>query len=676
MSLAPGQTLIDRYRIVALLGQGGFGAVYRGWDANLQRACAIKENLETSPEAQRQFEHEAQILAGLAHPALPRVLDHFFIPDQGQYLVMDYVDGQDLAEKLEQANGPLSETQVTLWIVQVCEALTYLHSQKQPIIHRDIKPANIRITSEGRAMLVDFGIAKVHDPTASTTMGARAVTPGYSPPEQYGMASTTSQSDIYALGATTYHMLTGHKPLESVQRMMGNIMPGPGKLNPAISAHAEQAVLKAMEPMPADRFTTAAGFAVALQGLSPVQGSSKPVLQVTGVSPQAAPAMRVAKPIRQPHVVIPAPPPSRPLGLPAHIPGWVWALGGLALVGMCVLLTVLAAASLESVPTAAPAVFLPTELPLPEAPAATTPAEGGQPTATTAALPVSNDTPTPTHTVTAANPPPEPSGDTPSACTSVGQRWLSPLDGMTLLCVPAGDFAMGSNTAQDPQAEANETPQHTVYVSAFWMDLTEVTNAMYEICVRAGACNAPVKEGSFTHSDYYETAAYDNYPVLHLTHAEALAYCRWRGGRLPTEAEWEKAARGADGRLYPWGSAFDGVKLNFCDSNCPRRQPDSSANDGYADTSPVGAFPAGASPYGLLDMAGNVWEFVMDWFGGTYYASSPASNPPGPAAGEVYVVRGGAWDSKASLVRVAVRSTIQPEVSLDYVGFRCMMSAP
>ncbi|MBN1149006.1 MAG: serine/threonine protein kinase, partial [Anaerolineales bacterium] len=202
MPLAQGQTLHNRYRIVGLLGQGGFGAVYRAWDITFEIPCAIKENTETSEAAQRQFLREAKLLHVLRHPNLPLVKDYFFLPSQGQYLVMDYVEGQDLGEML--LNGPLEEARVLPWIMQVCDALSYLHSQNPPVIHRDIKPGNIKITPQGKAVLVDFGISKVYDPAMATTVGARAVTPGYSPPEQYGKGTTDARSDLYALGATLY----------------------------------------------------------------------------------------------------------------------------------------------------------------------------------------------------------------------------------------------------------------------------------------------------------------------------------------------------------------------------------------------------------------------------------------------------------------------------------------
>jgi peptide/nickel transport system substrate-binding protein len=274
MPLETGQILNNRYRIVKLLGQGGFGAVYRAWDINLERPRALKENLETSPEAQRQFKREAQILCDLEHPNLPRVVDHFVIPGQGQYLVMDYVEGEDLQAKLDQAGGPLPIGQVLPWILQVCEALEYLHSQSPPVIHRDIKPANIRVSTRtsgpeqvaGKARLVDFGIAKVYDAKLKTTLGARAVTPGYSPPEQYGLGATDAQSDIYALGATLYCLLTGREPPASVDIVSGSAAsPLPAhQVNSQVPMEIGAAIQKAMQVSRADRFASVSEFRMAL----------------------------------------------------------------------------------------------------------------------------------------------------------------------------------------------------------------------------------------------------------------------------------------------------------------------------------------------------------------------------------------------------------------------------
>jgi serine/threonine protein kinase len=246
VALSRDQTLQNRYRIIRLIGQGGFAAVYRAWDISLNRSCAVKENLDASAEAQRQFQKEASLLAALDHPNLPRVTDHFFIPGLGQYLVMDFIEGQSLEDRLKQKGAPLTQEETLPWIEQVCSALTYLHSRIPPIIHRDIKPANIIITPADQAILVDFGISKVYNTNLRTTVGAKAVTPGYSPPEQYGSGNTNARTDIYAIGATLYCLLTGQDPPESVERVVGNaIMVAPCRLNNQISSDVEIVILKA-----------------------------------------------------------------------------------------------------------------------------------------------------------------------------------------------------------------------------------------------------------------------------------------------------------------------------------------------------------------------------------------------------------------------------------------------
>ncbi|MFC1879605.1 protein kinase, partial [Chloroflexota bacterium] len=272
MPLIQGQVLQNRYRIAQLIEQGGFGAIYRAWDIVLARACALKENLDASPEAGRQFEREAKILADLSHPNLPRVTDHFFIPGQGQYLVMDLVEGQDLQSMLEDHGSPMNESRVLPWIEQVCDALAYLHAQQPAVIHRDIKPANIQITPQGKAMLVDFGIAKIYDPKLKTTIGARAVTPGFSPYEQYGHGRTDERTDIYALGATIYTLLCGQEPPESVQRIVRDPLKAPNQINPLLSPHTNAAIMRALQMDPVLRFQSANQLKLALRQ-APVGGA-------------------------------------------------------------------------------------------------------------------------------------------------------------------------------------------------------------------------------------------------------------------------------------------------------------------------------------------------------------------------------------------------------------------
>ncbi|MBI3362666.1 MAG: PD40 domain-containing protein [Chloroflexi bacterium] len=265
MPLAPDSILKERYRISALLGQGGFGAVYSGFDLNLSRKVAIKENFHTTPEAARQFEREATLLASLRHSNLPTVFDHFIIPGQGQYLVMEFIEGDDLQQMIS-ARGALPESDALRWIDQVAAALDYLHRQTPPIIHRDVKPGNIKITPAGEAILVDFGIAKQYSAQQRTVTAAQAVTPGYSPPEQYGEAVTDARSDVYALGATLNALLTGSPPVNSLDRLIGKgSLTPPQSIIPNISSSTSVAVLKALELRPEDRFSTMAEFRYALK---------------------------------------------------------------------------------------------------------------------------------------------------------------------------------------------------------------------------------------------------------------------------------------------------------------------------------------------------------------------------------------------------------------------------
>ena len=266
MTLERGTLLHKRYRIVEILGQGGMGSVYRAVDENLGVDVAVKENLFTTDEYARQFRLEAVILASLRHPNLPRVSDHFAVGDQGQYLIMDFIEGEDLRQRMERM-GMITEEDAVMVGAAMCDALSYLHTRKPSILHRDIKPGNVKITPDGNIYLVDFGLAKLVQGTQATTTGARAMTPGYSPPEQYGTARTDPRTDIYSLGATLYAGLTGMIPEDGLARAMDNAQLTPlRKRNPKISRRLSVAIEKAMAVDPADRFQTAEDFKKALLG--------------------------------------------------------------------------------------------------------------------------------------------------------------------------------------------------------------------------------------------------------------------------------------------------------------------------------------------------------------------------------------------------------------------------
>jgi len=252
--------------------------------------------------------------------------------------------------------------------------------------------------------------------------------------------------------------------------------------------------------------------------------------------------------------------------------------------------------------------------------------------------------------------------------------------------IPAGEFTMGGDQetalsecekyfsgCKRDEWYLNESPVHEVTLNAFYMDIYEVTNNKYQECVAAGSCTPPTRNSSSTRSAYFGNPEFASYPVIWVSWDQAQTYCKWRGPRLPSEAEWEKAARGTEANLYPWGEAFESGEGNFCDVNCKEPWANKNFDDGFADTAPVGSFEKGLSPYGLYDMGGNVDEWVADWYGADYYAISPSVNPSGPDSGFQHSLRGGSFHTPAQGLRTTARPLSDP--SGDYIGFRCAMGA-
>jgi formylglycine-generating enzyme required for sulfatase activity len=223
---------------------------------------------------------------------------------------------------------------------------------------------------------------------------------------------------------------------------------------------------------------------------------------------------------------------------------------------------------------------------------------------------------------------------------------------MEMVLIPAGSFLMGIDGN-----DLDQRPQHEVYLDAYWMDLTEVTNAQYLACVDDGGCKPPGE------AQYYRDQSLRDHPVAYVTWFDARDFCQWAGKRLPTEAEWEKAARGTDGRIFPWGDTPANDRL-------------ANYNDNVHKSTPVGSYPVGVSPYGLQDMAGNVWEWVNDWYLIDYYRTSVRENPAGPDTGDRKVLRGGSWFSLVDIVlRTHIRKKRAPEIRDYGTGFRCVFSS-
>jgi serine/threonine-protein kinase len=653
------------------------GAVYQALELELNVPCAIKEMLVEGDEAfvaraAAQFKREAQTLASLRHPSLPRV-SHYFEENKTYYLVMDLIEGSSL-EKLIPPNG-MPESTVLDDANQLLGVLEYIHAKG--VLHRDIKPANIIAQPNGTVVLVDFGLVKVADGNmASRSM--HALTPHYAPPEQY-TGGTDQRSDIYSLAATLYQMLTGRLPASAADQFAGEPLVPVQQLRPDVSSNTSRVIMRGLLLDRKLRYQTAEEMHLDLNGKASPTPLSQPV-GTTGAATQIAPGMqaigstgsaaqgtgpsstgaRISKPITggsQPVSFMPPSPAGRRLA-PGLIAG---AVGVLVLALLAVLLIPRLATSKDAV----------TATPLPQLTRRSA----------TAVVEAASDVPTvrplrPTTTLAVGIP-----TRTPANGLNIE---LGPDITMELVRIPTGVFIMGA----DPTLSGvitDEVPQVTVKLESYWIGKYDVTNAQFDAFVRAtGYKTAAETEGTgwtwingvwndMKGADWRHPYGPDsnvdgqeNYPVTLVNYRDALAFCQWASkvsGRkvaLPTEAQWEKAARGTDGRTYPWGdNPPDNDKLNY--------------NNVFTGTTSVGKYsPAGDSPYGVADMAGNVQQITNSAF--RPYPYSATDGREDSTTSELRVLRSGGFNNARMYARTSYRRRYDSANRYVSVGFRVVVN--
>ncbi len=609
MAIQPG-TDIERYHIIEQLGEGGMAVVYKAYDTQLEREVAIKVlrfNQIRSDVSIKRFRLDAKILAKFNHQNIIKILDYGEFEDI-PYLVMDYIPGGTLKQL---TGNPIPWKEAAKMIIPIAEALGYAH--KQDVIHRDVKPSNILLDEEGRLLLTDFGIAKILETTETidlTKSGFGIGTPEYMPPEVFEDQSLDGRADIYSLGIVFYELITGRTPFKAdtplaiLKKHAFEPLPRPSNYVLELPASVEKFLYKALAKKPEDRFQDMDQFAQSLQKIVEEPDSGLPKNHETSI-------IKI-------------------------------------FISIAIVLFLIAfllfrkPTDKKSEETLTSGILS----------AITESAQMVQTSEPTEGL-ANEETLVPTAEKINVN------------SLGVGSTKTSESDGMSMVFVPEGEFLMGA-VSSDSYAYDDEKPQHSVYLDAFWIDQTEVTNGMYERCVNAGVCLSQKKfsHNPSTGSYHFGDSSYSNYPAVYINWKDASTYCQWVGKRLPTEAEWEKAAKGVNENRYPWGNASPDSTLVNCDGR-------------VGDTVEVGSYPAGASYYGALDMAGNVYEWVSDWYDERYYSASDYENPQGPANGITHGLRGGSFFAELKYIRTTYRERPASNKTENYGsgnwGFRCVM---
>ena len=646
---------IGKYTISGEIGKGGMGVLYCAQDPFIGRTVAIKtirldvlQQATGKEEALKRFLREAQSVGNLSHPNIVTIFD--VGEDEGLiYIAMEYIDGHSLEDILKQ-NKRFSLDEIVQLFSQIGAALDYAH--QKGIVHRDIKPANILVDQNHKVTIVDFGIARIASSTMTQT-GMFMGTPRYMSPEQISGQKVDNRSDIFSLGAILYELLTQCNPFEgeSITTVIYKIMHAElrpvSDYNKQLPSGLDGVVKKALARDADSRYRTCRELLDDLKKYSLTKGKADTVKESHGKmqETQLLDTMETA---------------GAPVADKNRKPIFAVLLAMIAVLG--VIMGIILLGGRKSVePTAGGGLLTP---PPSTAGAANPVKETSSPTVSktdskntvapggTPPLPaVKNDQKPIVAQIPAEKPGAEPAAAirTRNAKGFAEQIFFNRTE---VVHIPAGDFTIGSPSGQ---GNDDEHPAHEVYINDFWLGKYEVTFEQYDFFCRETGRSLPGDEGW----------GRGNRPVINVSWEDALSYCQWltkkaaRNFRLPSEAEWEKAARAK----YPWGRSEPTA------SNVNMKGSD----DGFPFSAPVGSFPPGESHYGVLDMAGNVWEWIADWYGADYFQKSPRRDPLGPASGSSRVVRGGSWKNGPELIRSANRSSERPDRRLNVVGFRVAM---
>jgi eukaryotic-like serine/threonine-protein kinase len=671
---------IGDYEIDAEVAKGGMGAVYSALDPRLGRRVAIKVLLGRAggtDDQRRRFQREAHALARLRHPNIVAI--HDVGEERGTpFLVMDLIEGRSLQARLE-AEGPLSSHEAARIALALASALEHAHAQG--VLHRDLKPANVLLSSDGQVLLTDFGLAKDLDGSASrlSQSGALMGTPGFSPPEQVCSSpdGVGPAADVYGLGATLYCALTGRAPHEgaSVLELIGATLKAvperPSKIRPGVDRALEAICLRCLEKRVERRPASAAVLSQELERYLGGERRTSPALLPALLALAALLVVGLVWAVRaggegaQAPRVLDDQAPTLELSGPSS---------GSTTWDEAVTVTVVATdddsgvellvpgQERRAVRSGEPVRF---EVPL---------REGQNLIRVLAVDPAGNETqasleitrlaaPVWVARLPAARRPPLPLPEGLSFGSEPGE-YHNAVDGSVLVYVPPGTFSMGFDDGSAWMANFEDRPTHRVTLSqGFFLGKVEVTCAQLVRCADEVPQLALVGQLAATALDLQT-------PAHSLSWDDARAYCAWAGLRLPTEAEWEFAARGVDGRIFPWGN----------DPRSPLQANGPGDRDGYESASPVGSFPEGASPWGALDMAGNVFEWVEDVFAD--YTEQAKLDPRGPRTGAMRVVRGGGYSRFPTLTRdpeVYLQTTTRCHYPPDFrdlrLGFRVCRSS-